>query len=614
MDNEQRNSIIPSFQWVWFIVYRLTFIVEFLLFMAKIDLILLHPPSLYDFRKLPGIYGPVSDVVPSTPIFEMYPIGFASLSEYLERHGLTVRIVNIALKMLKDERFDVERFIRKQNPVAFGIDLHWMPHVQGALALADIVKRFHPETPVILGGLSATYYHEEIVREYPAVDFVVRGDSTERPTVQLLRAIKEKNGFETIPNLTWRNGGKGIQVNPLSHVPEDLDDITIDYRHIMKKVVRYVDPTGYQPFVDWYTYPVTAVFTCRGCIYACKTCGGSSQTFRAMANRKKPAYRDPERLAQDIFDVSDHLRAPVMIIGDIFQPGEAYGFTFLEEMKKKRIDNHIAFEFFVPPSRPQMERIAEAIPNFNIEISPESHDEEVRKAFGRPYNNESLERMLADAVDLGCKRIDLFFMIGLPKQTYASVMGTVDYCRMLLERFRSYHQLFPFISPLAPFLDPGSAVFEAPEKYGYRLLCRTVEEHRQALMAPSWKYILNYETEWMDRDQIAYSTYEAGKRLNRLKAEFGLIDPKTAEAVNLRIEGAVRMMKEIDRIVALPNAAEREKALQSVTRGNLSLKMYSISTVCEKKELEWPTHFMRMNFFKILKTLLTRKKTRFSRQ
>ncbi|MDO9351920.1 MAG: TIGR04190 family B12-binding domain/radical SAM domain protein, partial [Deltaproteobacteria bacterium] len=69
--------------------------------MATADLILLHPPTYYDFRKRPGIYGPISDVVPSTPIFEMYPIGFASLSEYLERHGLKVRIINVALKMLK---------------------------------------------------------------------------------------------------------------------------------------------------------------------------------------------------------------------------------------------------------------------------------------------------------------------------------------------------------------------------------------------------------------------------------------------------------------------------------------------------------------------------------
>ena len=576
--------------------------------MARIDLILLHPPTLYDFRHRPGIHGPISDVVPSTPIFEMYPIGFASLSEYLERHGLTVRIINVAMKMLKDEKFDVERLIQKNKPVAFGIDLHWMAHVQGALAIAEIIKRLHPGIPVILGGLSATYYHEEILRQYPFIDFVLRGDSTEKPLVQLLQTIKKGGEFEKIPNLTYRDGKNRIQINPLTHVPENLDEITIDYLHIMKKVARYIDPTGYQPFIDWYAYPVTAVFTCRGCIYSCKTCGGSAQTFRTMANRRKPAYRNPRLLAQDIFNVSDHLHAPVMVIGDIFQPGEEYGFTFLEEMKRRPITNHIAFEFFVPPSRAQLKRIAESIPNFNIEISPESHDEEVRRAFGRPYDNQSLERMIGDAVDLGSKRIDLFFMTGLPRQTYSSVLETVDYSRSLLERFRPYGKLFPFISPLAPFLDPGSAVFEAPEKYGYRLLCRTVEEHRQALLAPSWKYILNYETKWMNRDEIVYSTYEAGKRLNRLKAEFGLIDPKTAESVELRLEGAVGMMKEIDRIMTLPNAIEREAALESLSGGRLALRQYSMSTICEKKELEWPTRFIRMNFFKILKTLLARRK------
>ncbi len=579
--------------------------------MAPIDLILFHPPSLYDFRKRPGIHGPISDVVPSTPIFEMYPIGFASLSEYLERHGLNVRIINVAMKMLKDETFDVERLIRKHKPAAFGIDLHWMAHVQGALALAEIIKRFHPDIPVILGGLSATYFHQEILRQYPFIDFVMRGDSTEVPLVQLLQIIKKGGDPKNVPNLTYRDSNHEIQINPLTHVPENLDEITIDYSHIMKKVVRYVDPTGYQPFKDWYTYPVTAVFTCRGCTYACRTCGGSAQTFRNIANRRKPAYRNPESLAQDIFNVSDHLLAPVMIIGDIFQPGEEYGFTFLREMKRKPIKNHIAFEFFVPPTRAQLERIADSILNFNIEISPESHDEEVRKAFGRPYNNRSLENMLEDAIDLGSKRIDLFFMTGLPKQTYSSVLKTVDYCHSLLERFRSYNKLIPFISPLAPFLDPGSAVFETPEKYGYRLLYRTVEEHRQASLSPSWKYILNYETEWMTRDEIVYSTYEAGKRLNRLKAQFALIDPRTAASVEARLEGSVRMMKEIDRIMAVSDPRERERLLESVSSGSDALRHYSMSTICEKKELEWPTRFIRMNFLKIFKTLLMSKKNQF---
>ena len=133
--------------------------------------------------------------------------------------------------------------------------------------------------------------------------------------------------------------------------------------------------------------------------------------------------------------------------------------------------------------------------------------------------------------------LDLFFMVGLKEQTYESVMGTVEFSRKLLARYAAQGEkrVIPFISPLAPFLDPGSQAFEEPEKHGYRLFCRTLEEHRQALLAPSWKYVLNYETIWMNRDQIVDATYEAGRRMNLIKGEFGVIDPEVAEATDRRI-------------------------------------------------------------------------------
>jgi B12-binding domain/radical SAM domain protein len=547
------------------------------------------------------MHGPISDVVPSTPIFEFYPIGFVTLSEYLERHGFRVRIVNVALKMLKRPRFDVEKFVASSNPRLFGLDLHWMAHVQGALALAEIIKRFHPQTPVVLGGLSATYYHEEILERYPQIDFVARGDSTEEPLRQLLEVLRDGGDFGRVQNLAWRGDNGATRVNPLSHVPDNLDHITVDYRHIMKKVIRYLDPLGYAPFFNWFTYPVTAVFTCRGCAYDCQTCGGSASTFKSMACRRRAAYRSPELLAEDVFNSVDHLNAPVIIIGDIFQPGQDYGLRLLSGLKRRKIQNHIAFEFFRPPSRERLERIADAVPNFNIEISPESHDEEIRRRFGRPYDNRSLERMIGDALELDCKRIDLFFMTGLPGQTYQSVLQIVEYCRDLLDRFGEGRRVIPFVSPMAPFLDPGSAVFENPEAFGYKVFCRTAEEHRQLLMSPSWKYMLNYETKWMSRDEIVYSTYEAAIRLNRLKARYGLVDEKRARVIEQRTQEAVQLMHEIDRIVETVRREDQEAELRKLGARFVAL---DIATLCGKDELQWPTQFFRMNWFRILKTLL----------
>jgi len=174
--------------------------------MAKPDLVLLHPPSVVDFRKRTLLLGPVSDLIPSTPVFEMYPIGFTTIASHLESSGYEVRIANIATRMLASGRFDPERFIRSLDARVFGIDLHWMPHVQGSLELAKMVKRHHPDRPVVMGGFSASYYHEELIRDHPEVDFILRGDSTEKPFVRLMDAIAKGRSPEDIPNLTCRDG------------------------------------------------------------------------------------------------------------------------------------------------------------------------------------------------------------------------------------------------------------------------------------------------------------------------------------------------------------------------------------------------------------------------
>jgi radical SAM superfamily enzyme YgiQ (UPF0313 family) len=118
-----------------------------------LDLLLLHTPSVYDFRKRSIFYGPVSDLIPSSTVFEMYPAGFLTIASYLQSRGMRVRIVNLAVRMMKDRNFSVPDFIASQRPKAVGIDLHWLPHAHGALEVARIVKDIHPHVPVIMGGL-----------------------------------------------------------------------------------------------------------------------------------------------------------------------------------------------------------------------------------------------------------------------------------------------------------------------------------------------------------------------------------------------------------------------------------------------------------------------------
>ena len=430
------------------------------------------------------------------------------------------------------------------------------------------------------------------------MDYVVRGDSTEEPLRQLMACLRDGREPEDVPNVAWRDGSGQIHSNPIEYVPQTLDHVQQDHGFVVRAVARYQDLLNQLPFADWLEYPITAVTTCRGCTHNCVMCGGSAFTFRHIYGRSQgPAYRSPKDLASDVKAMSRFSRGPVFVLGDIRQAGDAHAREFLQEMAIW--DRPVMMEIFEPAPADYIRDLAHAIPDYTLEISVESHDEAVRRALGKRYSNEAAEDTISRALESGCRRLDVFFMIGLPHQTYSSVMDTVEYCDYLLQRFvlpdlrlGRKPRLYPFISPLAPFLDPGCLAFEQPDRYGYSLTHRTLEEHRRALVQPSWKYVLNYETNWMNRDEIVASTYEAGRRLNRLKAKHGLIQKDEAAATEARIEMATALSERIDRLMEDDDPEQRHRKLwalkSDVDRANLS-------TVCNKRELSLPMGRMKLD-------------------
>ncbi len=557
------------------------------------DLVLLHSPSVYDFRQKTILYGPVSDLIPPSPAFEMYPIGFASIAEYMERAGYEVRIVNLAVRMLNDKAFDAEKMIKRLRSPVFGIDLHWLVHAHGAIEVARIVKRCHPEARVVFGGLSSSYFYKELL-QYPEVDYVLRGDSTEEPFRQLMDCLMTGKEPEAVPNLVWRDYQGKRRENPFSHVPTDIRNLMIGhYKGIVRSVIRYRDLASYVPFKGWARYPIMAVFTCHGCIENCVVCGGSAAAFQNFYQREQPVFRSPEAVIRDVKQIERFSRGPIFILGDLCQAGEDYGYEILRRLQKEKVKNQFILELFSPASGDFIRQMGLSCPNFCLEISPESHDPEVRMASGRHYSNQVLEQTINDALNAGCGRMDVFFMIGLPKQTPQSVMETIDYCGFLLEKFRGDKRLSLFIAPLSPFLDPGSLGFEQPERHGYRIQFRTLEEHRQALIAPSWKYSLNYETEWMTRQQIVDTAYEAILRLNGLKARYGVISKQMAEVGEQRIEAAREMMHRIDDILASGSYDELSRLKVEIDRINAF-------PVSEKRQLELPLGLVKLKLLRSL--------------
>jgi len=560
---------------------------------CDVDLLLLHAPSVYDFRERSILYGPVSDMVPSSTVFEMYPLGFLTIASYLHDRGLEVRIVNLALRMMNSRRFDVPKFLRKLRPKAIGIDLHWLPHAHGALEVARIAKQLHPHVPVIMGGLSSTYFHRELIG-YPHVDYVLRGDSTEPPLHELLLALERGAPLDTIPNLTWKDG-RGVHVNPLSFMPKSLDYVDLRPDLMVEMVMRHRDLESTLPFNGWWNNPITTVFTVKGCAYECVTCGSSATACLHVTTRQKPVYRSPASLVSNMRDIARLTHAPILLVGDLLMAGPDHAAAVLELLRVADLPNNIVFEFFALPPASFLRDIDRSVRNWSMEFSPESHEQLVRDAQDGEsgYTTEDMENLIREAVRLRCSRIDIFFMIGLPAQTQASVKATVEYCGHLFQL--GDKRLSCFISPMGPFIDPGSRGFEQPERFGYRLFAKTLEQHRQLLIQPTWEYILNYETKWMTRRELVDATYDAAERLNELKIKHGRLSSRRGKGVadGIAAARAPRARRDGGKARGEKGGVAQQKKGEK--------KPISISTVCDKRELFWPRRVFNFRLSEIVR-------------
>ncbi len=569
--------------------------------MSRYDAVFLHAPSVYDFRKKPIFYGPVSDVIPSSPVFEMYPVGFMTISAHLIAAGFRTRIVNIANLMLASEKFDAEKKIRGIDADVYFIDLHWLPHAHGAIELARIVKKYHPDSKVEFGGFSSSYFREELIR-YPEVDLVMRGDTTEYPTVLMMETLKQGGDLSKVPNLVWKDEEGRIHENEVTWVLEDLDSVIFDYGVMIKSVMKTMDVNGSLPWKGWTKVPLTSVFTVRGCSINCAECGGSHSANKTVVCRNRPAYRSPAKLAEDMEGIQNYMKAPIFIVGDIRQAGQKYCDEFLSEVRQRGIDNHVVIELFRGASGEHFSNIDRSFPGgWSIEFSPDSYDESVRLALGKGYTNDAIDKTLTASFRNGCSRFDLFFMTGLPKQTRESALETARAAGHLWDQVSPDDGLFVYDSPFAPFVDPGSRAFQDPDKWGYKLRARTLEDHRKLLDSPSWKHTLSYETEFMTRDDIGEVSYDAAIELTNAEMATGRITAEQAKVRNDRTETARHVMHLVDEAVAIKDPAERDRALWEVKDEGIRLMD---STITDKNDLDWKSGSIWSNSPRILAGLM----------
>ena len=195
----------------------------------------LHIPKFNNFYK------PIGDFI----WLNYMPMGLLAIVDFADRHGHSVELVHLGVEWIENKNFRVDELVINQQEIqAIGMTLHWHHQAYDVIEVARRIKAIRKDIFIFLGGDTASFFHKEIIQDYPMIDAVVRGYG-ENPVVSLLEALRDKKGLDQVQNLTWRNR-KSVQQNELVYTSDANIISGLNYTNfsLLRHADTYIRYTG----------------------------------------------------------------------------------------------------------------------------------------------------------------------------------------------------------------------------------------------------------------------------------------------------------------------------------------------------------------------------------
>ncbi len=436
--------------------------------MAPLDCLFLHVP------KLKNYYRPIDQFI----WINFLPMGLLGLADLLSRHQISTEVVHLGVEWIEDHHFSILDYLKEKNPKIVALDLHWHHQSYDVLEVARKVKEAFPSLYLLLGGFTASFFHEEILRNFDVVDGVIRGEA-ETPILELVRALIEGRGdLFSIPNLTWRRKGR-VLVNPLSYVAseEDLNRLSFTNFPLLKNHSTYIRYIG-QPFYvkrvskekNFWMYslksPIFHLPVGRGCPVQCTWCSGNIPSQQTITGRKEVTFRGIKEVLRSVREALSYGYETFHICFDPYPRRPDYFLNLFSRIREERIQMECFFESFGLPTNDFIRSFKETFPGPKslIALSPDVAPDRLRRFHkGNHYTNEDLIRCLEQLKNYGVF-CDLFFTIGVPFEREEDLRQTIQ----LQKNIRSHYPNVRGIRTFTIEMEPGSPWHLDPEAFGIK--------------------------------------------------------------------------------------------------------------------------------------------------
>lgn len=337
--------------------------------------------------------------------YSFYPINLLYIAAYMMERGHTVKVMDLTSQGLTLK--DIINTIEYEKPKMIGMTA-MTPSLQSTVLIAQVLKRYN--IPMVLGGVHITN-DPDFFNRFPMFDWGVVGDG-ERVFYEIYTG-KHPKGLIHAPRI------------------EDLDSLPFPARHLMN-LGSYRRPEQFK----WEGIHMD-ILSSRGCPNRC--------TFCSIPNSgHKVRFRDPKKVIEEMESVYDICHGNFTFNDDCFTLSKKHTIAICQGIIDSKMKTRFVATTRANCLDDEMGKYLKRVGCKNLAIGVESGSERIRN---QVMNKELHFDTIQKAVNI-CKKYDiyasLFLMIGLPTETHADIMQTVEIGPKLQADYIGIHQCTPY--------------------------------------------------------------------------------------------------------------------------------------------------------------------------
>ncbi|MBN1931854.1 MAG: B12-binding domain-containing radical SAM protein [Desulfobacterales bacterium] len=328
----------------------------------------------------------------------------------------------------------------KSKAFLIGISSLFTAYSHEALKSAQIVKKYHPNCKVVLGGHHPTNMPENVM-ECEAVDYVLRGEGEVSMPI-LAEKIMQGEALESVPGIVFRKKKQKIHINKPA-IMENLNHYPLPAMHLIKHSFYQRKKKGSM-----------VILSSRGCPLKCSYCclgASSSFTYR---------QRSTESIIQEIEAAVSHYKVGFIDFEDENISLDTQWFlSLLREIKKRFKSEQLEFRamngLFPPTLNEEVVQEMKAVGFKVLNLSLGSVSKKQLNKFHRPDVISDFEHALILAERYGLQSIG-YVIAGAPDQTAED--SVLDLLYLAQKRVLAGVSIF--------YPAPGSRYFELSKDLG----------------------------------------------------------------------------------------------------------------------------------------------------